>query len=142
MKKLIALRQHEEGAAAIEMAIALPVLILFIWGIFQIGVAGQAVAGMQAGLGEGARLATICTNPTGTGTCSSPSDDDIKQRVKDKVFGLKIGTFDEPVVSTPAATDCTHCKDLSVTFNMPTNFLFFQGPTLHLNQSKRIYLAT
>lgn len=141
MKKL-ALVRHQEGAAAIEMAIALPVLILFIWGIFQIGIAGQAVAGMQAGLGEGARLGTICVNPTGTGSCSVPSDDEIKQRVKDKVFGLKIGTFDDPVVSTPDPAVCTNCRDLSVTFNMPTNFLFFQGPTLHLTQSKRIYMAT
>lgn len=142
MKKLIALRGNEGGAAAIEMAIALPVLVVMLWGIFQIGIASQAIAGMQHGLGEGARLATLCVNPTSTGTCSAPTDAAIRQRVQDKAFGVGVGTFSTPTVTTPATTDCVNCRDLSVTFSMPMNFLFFQGPTINLTQSKRIYLAT
>ena len=142
MMKLAAIRKHEEGAAAIEMAIAVPVLILFLWGIFQLGVAGQAVAGMQAGLGEGSRMGTLCLNPTPTGTCTAPTDTQIADRVKAKVFGLSIGTFDDPVVSTPDSSLCTNCRDVTVTFQMPMDFLLFQGPTLSLSQSKRIYLAT
>jgi hypothetical protein len=140
MKKLIALRGNERGVAAIEMAIALPVLVVMLWGIFQIGIASQAIAGMQHGLGEGARLATLCVSPTTNGVCSSPTDDAIKQRVRDKAFGVGIGTFSDPTVTTP--TDCANCRDLSVTFSMPMNFLLFQGPTINLTQSKRIYLAT
>lgn len=142
MKKLIALRRNERGAAAIEMAIAVPVLILMLWGIFQIGIASQAIAGMQHGLGEGARYATLCINPTNRGVCSSPTDTQIAQRVQDKVFGVGVGTFDPPTVSTPDPTDCVNCRDLSVHFSMPMNFLFFNGPNINLTQSKRIYLAT
>jgi Flp pilus assembly protein TadG len=60
MNRLLTLRREERGAATIEMAIALPTLIVFLWGIFQVGVAFQAKAGMQHALGEGARLATLC----------------------------------------------------------------------------------
>lgn len=142
MRKLFVIRGNERGAAAIEMAIAVPVLILMLWGIFQIGIAGQAIAGMQHGLGEGARLATLCVNPTTTGTCSTPSDDTIKQRIRDKTFGVGVGTFSDPSVTAPDPAVCTNCKDLSVTFTMPMNFLFFNGPDINLTQSKRVYLAT
>ena len=97
---------------------------------------------MQHGLGEGARLATLCIKDSTTGTCDAPTDDAIKQRVQDKVFGVGVGTFSTPSLTTPATTDCVNCRDLSVTFSMPMDFLFFQGPTINLTQSKRIYLAT
>ena len=56
------LKRDEQGAAAVEMALALPVLIIFIYGIFQIGMVMAASAGMQHALGEGARLATISSS--------------------------------------------------------------------------------
>ena len=142
MRKLVTLRRSEDGSAAIQMAIALPVLMMFIYGIFEIGIAGQAIAGMQHGLGEGARFATICVNPSSSGVCGIPTDDEIKARIQAKKFGVGVGTFDDPVVSTPLATDCTNCRDLSVTFHMPMNFLFFSAPTINITRTKRVYLAT
>ena len=142
MRKFISLRQSDRGAAAIEMAIALPVLLIFIYGIFEIGIAGQAIAGMQHGLGEGARYATICVNPTSAGVCGVPTDTQIAARIQAKKFGVGVGTFDDPTVTTPVATDCVNCRDLSVTFHMPMNFLFFSAPTINITRTKRVYLAT
>ena len=142
MRKLATLRRSDRGAAAIEMAISLPVLLLFVYGIFEIGIAGQAIAGMQHGLGEGARFATICVNPTAAGVCGVPSDTEIAARIQAKKFGVGVGTFDDPVVSIPAATECTHCRDLTVTFHMPMNFLFFSAPSINITRTKRVYLAT
>jgi Flp pilus assembly protein TadG len=142
MRKLISIRRNDRGAAAIEMAIALPVLMLFIYGVFEIGIAGQAIAGMQHGLGEGARYATICVNPTSAGTCGVPTDAEIKAKIQAKKFGVGVGTFDDPVVSIPATTECTNCRDLSVTFHMPMNFLFFSAPSIDITRTKRVYLAT
>jgi hypothetical protein len=139
MRKLLALRKNERGAAAIEMAIAVPVLTAFLYGIFEIGVACEAIAGMQHGLGEGARYATLCLNPVPNGTevsCTIPTDDQIKTVINNKVFGTGMGTF-----SPPTVTDGTGYKDLSVTFSMPMNFLFFTGPTITLTQTKRVYSA-
>ncbi|MCL6728500.1 TadE/TadG family type IV pilus assembly protein [Sphingomonas hankyongi] len=128
MTRLFNIRHDERGAAAIEMAIAVPILALFLWGIFQIGIAFQASAGMQHALGEGARYATIFPAPT---------NDQIKTRINDKKFGVGVGTFSAPTVTD--AADGTY-KDMSVTFSMPMNFLFFNGPTVNLTRSKRVYI--
>ena len=142
MRKLFSLLRSDRGAAAIEMAISLPVLMLFVYGIFEIGIAGQAIAGMQHGLGEGARLATICESPSSSGTCGVPTDTEIAAMIQAKKFGVGVGTFDDPTVTTPVATDCVNCRDLSVTFHMPMNFLFFSAPSLNITRTKRVYLAT
>lgn len=139
MSPLKLLRRNEEGAAAIEMAISLPVLLVLIYGIFQIGLVFQASAGMQHALGEGARYATLCI-PTSTG-CNSPSDDAIRTRMSSKLFGMNIGSFGTPTVTTPASATCTNCKDLSTTYTVTPNYLFFSGRPITLTRSKRVYIA-
>ena len=140
MKKLMRLARDERGGAAIEMAIALPTLVLFLYGIFQVGVAFQAKAGMQHALGEGARLATLCYNPTVTNGCSVPSDDAIKDKIDDRVFGTKIGTYSEPTV-TPGPTGEKY-RTLSVTFTMTPDYLFFTGPPITITETKRVYTTS
>lgn len=126
MTMLRKIGRNESGATVIEMAIALPVLVSFIYGIFQLGVIFQANAGMQHALGEGARYATIW--PT-------PNDANIKSKVSAEVFGTKNGTF---TVADPV-TNADASKTLSVTFSMPTNFLFIAGPTVNITRSKKVY---
>jgi len=137
MKKLQALLRDDRGVAAIEMAISVPVLVLFLWGIFQVGVAFQASAGMQHALGEGARLATICRNPTADGVCSTATTTEIEALIRAKAFGTGIGSF----TVAPIVVSGDH-MNLSVTFSMPTNFLLFQGPVINLTRTKRVYVAT
>ena len=139
MSRLQLLRRNAEGAAAVEFAIALPVLLVLIYGIFQVGLVYQANAGMQHALGEGARYATLCI-PTSTG-CNSPSDSAVVTRMQSKVFGMNIGSFGTPTVTTPATSVCVHCKDLRVTYTVTPNFLFFNGPPVSLARTKRVYLA-
>lgn len=127
MTRHLSLRRDKSGAAIVEFALAVPVLLVFIYGIFQIGVAFQASSGMQHALGEGARYATIFPVPT---------DAQIKTRVSASVFGTGIGTF---TVADPV--DGTNYKDLRVTFTMPTNFLLFAGPQISLTRTKRVYIA-
>jgi len=142
MTRFRCLLRDERGAAVIEIAIALPTLVLFIWGIFQLGIAFQASAGMQHALGEGARLATLCV-PTsvvvGTSTktvCMPPPDTAIKNRMTAKLFGEGDGAFtvNDPVVATGY-------RDLSVSYTKTMNFIFFPGPTITLNRSKRAYIV-
>jgi len=139
MSPLKLLRRNEEGAAAIEMAIALPVLLVMIYGIFQVGLVFQANAGMQHALGEGARYATLCV-PTSSG-CNSPSDSAVVTRMSNKLFGMNIGSFGTPTVTTPASTTCTHCKQLSVTYTVTPDFLFFNGRAISLTRTKLVYIA-
>lgn len=139
MTRLVSLHREERGTAVIEVAIALPVLVLFIWGIFQVGIAFQANAGMQHALGEGARLATLCYNPNPTTGCQTPTNTEISTRISQKVFGTRVGTFSTPTVTNGPSG--SKYKDLSVTFTMPMNFLFFQGPAVNLTRTKRVYVA-
>ena len=149
MSKLQSPLRDDRGAAVIEIAIVLPVLVLFLWGIFQLGVLFQAVAGMQHALGEGARLATICQNPTADGICSTATDEEIVTRVDEKLFGTGLGEFDAAVsrpVDDPATADVDESDvdfiDLTATFTMSTNFLLFDGPIVNLTRSKRVYVAS
>ncbi len=126
------LRRDEQGVAAIETAFALPVLLLFVFGIFQFGVILQANAGMQHALGEGARFATIFPKP---------DDKDIVEEMEDAVFGMNVGTFNQPTISTPATAVCTNCRDLQVTYTVTPNFVFFTAPAITLTRNKRVYTA-
>ena len=145
MNRLRTIGRNERGAAVIELAIALPVLVLFIWGLVQIGIAFQASAGMQHGLGEGARFATLCFNPDPDTGCETPTDAQIRTKVGEKVFGTKNGTLDPlqivDTTSTTGTTTVTLYKTLTLNYSQPTNFLFFAGPTISLSRSKRVYLA-
>ncbi len=132
MSWLEKLRRDEQGVAAIETAFALPVLLLFVFGIFQIGVILQANAGMQHALGEGARLATIYPQP---------ADAAIVSKMDESEFGMNVGTFNTPTVTTPPATACTNCRDLQVTYTVTPNFVFFTAPAITLTRNKRVYTA-
>ena len=131
MKLLKLIKRDERGVAVIEIAIVLPVLILFIYGIFQIGILYQANAGMQHALGEGARAATLWP---------VPEVDVIEEKMEDAVYGIGPGTFDivDPVEGTDDGTDFL---DLTVTYTQPTDLLIFPGPTITVSRSKRVWVA-
>ena len=127
------LAANRDGMAAVEFAVAFPVLILMIWGIFQVALLYRANAGMQHALGEGARLATLW--PT-------PSDSEIQAKITSHKFGLN-GSTHGGTWSTPSITTDTTAKTklISVTYSQPTDFLFFSGPSVSLTRSKLVYLA-
>jgi Flp pilus assembly protein TadG len=126
MNVFIRLLRDERGAAALEMAIALPVLILMIYGIFRIGLLFEANAGMQHALGEGARFATLFPTPTNA---------QITTRMNARLFGKGYGTF---TVAAPAAG--VGSMTLTVTYTTPMDFLLLPGPTVTLTRSKVVYL--
>jgi Flp pilus assembly protein TadG len=129
---------NERGAAVIELALSLPVLITLIYGIFEFCQLYEANAGMQHALGEGARLATLCIPDTGASSgCDNPSDTDIVARENAKLFGPTGGSFD---VQTP--TTSTGYKTLTITYTRTMNFLFFTGPTVTLTRSKQVYTVS
>jgi Flp pilus assembly protein TadG len=121
------LRKNDEGAAVVEMAFALPILLTLVYGIFQLGVIFAANAGMQHALGEGARMATLYPSPTDTA---------IKDKMNAKLFGTKIGKF---TVADPTGT--ANYKDLQVSYTVTPNFLFFKLPAVTINRTKRVYLS-
>ena len=134
MRLATILTRDERGVAATEMALALPVLITMIYGIFQVGLLYQANAGMQHALGEGARMATLCVKVGKE--CTSPTNAAIKARMTSKLFGKGDGAF---TVNDPVPG--TGFRDLSVRYQKRMNFIFFPGPTITLNRAKRAYVV-
>ena len=124
--------KNERGAAVIEMAFALPALVVLIWGIVQLGLMFRAMAGIQHSLGEGARLATIWPQPT---------DDAIETRMEEVVYGIEPGTFTihPPEPGLTAAGEAY--LDLKVSYTQPTNLLLLPGPTIEVERSKRVWVA-
>jgi Flp pilus assembly protein TadG len=129
------LRQAEEGAGAIEFAIAAPVLIMFIYGTFAFGQILEADAGMQHALGQGARYATLCLNPTSAG-CTIPTDTQITTKVTGALFGPASSIT--PTITTDATAKT---KTISLTYSQAMNFLFFTGPTVTFTRTKVVYYA-
>ena len=124
--------RDDRGAAVIEMAFALPALVILIWAIVQLGMAFRAISGIQHSLGEGARLATIWPQPT---------DDQIQEKMSDVVYGIEPGKF---TIHPPAAglSDAAEpYLDLKVTYTQPTNLLLLPGPTITITREKRVWVA-
>ncbi|MCY7399281.1 MAG: pilus assembly protein [Sphingomonas bacterium] len=126
------LRKDERGVATIEMALTLPILLTFIYGIFQVGVILAANAGMQHALGEGARYATLFPTPT---------NQQIAERIEAKKFGAYVGLWTAATVNNPPS-GTTGYRDLSIGYSVTPNFLFFNGPAIAWTRQKRVYLST
>ena len=144
MIKLRSLRRDQRGAAAIEAAIAMPVLVSMIYGVFSIGQVFEANAGMQHALGEAARYATLCSSMSTTGsttTCAVHTGTEVKAMVASKLFGANNGngTWDDPVLDTTTAN--SGFVTLTVTYHPVMKFAFFTLPSFTVTRSKRIYLA-
>ena len=124
--------RRRRGQALVEFSLVAPIFFFLIFGIIDFGRYVYYVQVLNNGAREGARYATLW--PT-------PSDTAIRDRISNTVFGVGVGEFGTPDVATPDEDDCTHCRDLEVTFTMTPNFLLFEGPEFTITRSKRVYLA-
>jgi len=131
MRMLSKLRRNDRGAAIIETAFALPALVLMMWMLVQAGLVFRAMSGIQHGLGQGARLATLFPKPTNSA---------IQTSISNAVYGIGPGTFN---IATPVAgtADGANYLDLRVTYTQPTDMLLFPGPTITVSRSKRVWIA-
>ena len=143
MRKPFRLWSDDRGGAATEFAFAAPIFISFVFGIAQYGMVMLASAGMQHGLGEAARLATLCLNPTNAGVCSVPTDADLAAKVTSSVYGTNNGTLSAlSITPGPNGTAGNNYRTLSLTYSQPTNLFFIHGPTVSITRSKVVYLST
>ncbi len=132
MRMLRKIRHNQRGAAVIEMAFALPCLILMLWMLVQMGLVFRAMSGIQHGLGEGARLATLFPQP---------SDQAIHDKIEAAVYGIGPGDFviEDP---EPGSADGANYLDLTVTYTQSTDMLLFPGPDISVTRSKRVWIAS
>jgi Flp pilus assembly protein TadG len=136
--KSLRIIKDSAGAAIIEFALALPILISMIYGIFTFGQVFEANAGIQHALGESARYGNLCLSVSNS-TCVLPTSTQLVARVNSKLFGTSNGTFDTPTVNTSTAS--SGYVTITVGYHQTMNFLFFTGPTVNFSRSKLVYLA-
>lgn len=117
------------GASAIEFALAVPVLALFLAGLAQLGVLFAANAGLKEAVDEGARYASIYPRP---------SDASIISRVQARGFALKAADLATPVLTHGTSNGLPYV-DISASYTARTSFILFTGPTVVLTSTRRAY---
>jgi len=118
------------GSAAAEFALAVPVFVLFLVGIAQLGLLFAANAGLQQAIGAGARAATLYPRPNDTA---------IAARIRSAAFELNSANLGTPTVTHGVANGVPYV-DIALTYRPSLNFVFFQGPQISMTRSRRAYL--
>ena len=131
MKCLRRLSRDDRGAAAIEMAFALPAFIILLWMVVQLGLVFRAMSGIQHALGEGARTATLFP---------APGNSTITAKMNAAVYGIGPGNF-SIVAPAPGNADGSGYLDLQVTYSQQPDLLMFTGPLISVTRSKRVWIA-
>jgi Flp pilus assembly protein TadG len=126
------IRQDRTGAAVIEAAIAVPIIIALVMGIVQMGMFFVANAGVRQAVEKGARFATLFPTPT---------DDAIKTRVGETSYGLDRTKL---TVATPVrgkdAGNGQNFIEVTATYPYKFNFIFYASNSITIRYTRRIYL--
>ena len=117
------------GSAAVEFAIAGPVLILLMMGTFQLGMLGLAHAGISQGIESGARYATIYPRPT---------DSQISAHILAHDYGMASSGITNPTF-THGTTNGTAYVDITMGYRMTLNFGFYRVSGITLSYTRRAY---
>jgi len=124
------LRRDTKGVGAMEFALILPLLILLIVGIAQMGIMYFAHAGLRSLVAEGARFASISPRPT---------DAAIKARLSQPGFGLEPTRLKTPVV-TYGTTGGNSWADISVSYTVHLDFIFWAPAPFDITQTRRVFI--
>lgn len=121
----------ERGAGAVEFALAAPILFTLIIGVAQLGILFFASAGLQNAVAEGARLATIYPRP---------SDERIAEVIMDSRFGMKAANIvADPEIVHGTDENGLSYADISLSYEVPLNFIFFETPPVTLTETRRVF---
>ncbi|MBL0769165.1 pilus assembly protein [Sphingopyxis sp. XHP0097] len=119
-----------EGSAAVEAALALPVLFAFIGVIFMLGNLLLAQASVDHATGEAARYSTIY--PT-------PSAADIEAKARAALFDSNKDAVRDVDV-TMGVDDGRKFAEITITYDYPVISWFVEGSEQTLTHSRRAYL--
>lgn len=131
MRRLWSLGRDRRGVGAVEFALAAPVLFAVVIGVAQLGILFFANAGLHNAVAEGARLATIFPRPT---------DEEITAAIMDSRFGMQRANIvaDPEIVHGTDGNGYTYA-DISLSYRVPLNFIFFETPPITLSESRRVF---
>ncbi len=130
IRALRPLRSDRKGATAVEFAMALPLLLLMLVGVAQMGMLFFAHAGLRNLVAEGARFASIAPRPT---------DAAIKTRIKQGGFGLNTASIKDPVI-TYGTAGTADFADITVQYETELNFIFWKTGSFNIEQKRRVFI--
>ena len=129
--RLSRMGRDARGATTVEMAFALPVLIMLMIGILQFGLVLQASGAMRHGIGEGLRTAKVS---------SSATTAQIEKEIKDQLRG--INTEKATVAFTRGTEGGADYGEAKIDYTMKPVIPFAALPEIKLTESRRVWLPS
>lgn len=126
-------RKNERGAAAIEFALAIPLVIMMFLGIAQYGIILLANAGIRHGLDEGARAATVYIGAT------PMTDAQIRSTITSNYYGVNRGTVPPPAI-VRGTNNGVNYVEITVQYSTPIDLIFYRYGPITISESRRAYL--
>lgn len=124
---------NQKGAAAIEFALAMPLVIMLFFGMAQFGLILLANSGIRHALDKAARTATVYAGATAI------TDQQIRNTVTANLYGIQSGTVSTPVVSRGVTNGVTYV-DITVNYSTSIDFILYTYSPLSLSETRRAYL--
>jgi Flp pilus assembly pilin Flp len=123
-------RRDKKGIGAVEFALILPLLILFIVGIAQMGIMYFAHSGLRNLVSEGARFASISPRPTDTA---------IKARLNQGGFGLVPAQLGQPAI-VYGNSGGHPWAEIKMSYTVNLNFIFWSTGPFQIEEKRRVFL--
>jgi Flp pilus assembly protein TadG len=127
------LRQDQDGAAAIEFAFAVPIIMILFYGMAQYGIILMANAGIRHATDTAARAATVYVGAT------PMTDADIIDIANDNIYGVENGTLSTPTVVRGTSNGVSYA-DITVSYSAPVDLIVYQTQPIVLSETRRAYL--
>ena len=110
--------KFESGAAAVEFALIVPLLMAIVFGIISFGTAYNTKISLTSGVREGARLLAL-----------GDTNANAIQRVKDATTTLNpaLQTSDITILETCPPGSTTGKGRVSASYSLPYNYIFKKG---------------
>jgi Flp pilus assembly protein TadG len=125
------LRADARGSTLVELAFALPVLIILMMGVLQLGLILWASGGVQHGVGEGIRYAKIYR---------TASTSDVEKVVRANFSGVNSAAVRSVSVSRAKDTQNREYAVVAVTYEPQLVIPFVPNKLVTMVESKRAYL--
>lgn len=126
-------RDNQDGAAAIEFALTIPLVIMLFYGMAQFGIVLLANSGIRHALDTAARATTVYIGATPL------TDQQIRNNVTANLYGIKSGTVSSPTVTRGVVNGIKYV-DISVEYTTPIDFIVVRAGPITLTETRRAYL--
>jgi Flp pilus assembly protein TadG len=125
--------RNQKGAAALEFALAAPLVLLLFYGMAQYGIILLANAGIRHAVDVGARAATVYVGAT------PMTDQQVKDAVTSSLYGINGGTISDPIVARGVSNGAKYV-DITLSYSAPVRLIVYEYGPIVLTETRRAYL--